>query len=411
MKVYVTGAGASKEAGYPLGSELLNELDSFVRSSGQCIDRFEYSKWPEMCGWLETNDNLLINEAYRTGNIENIFSILDFANQLSDQGLDAYVSEIKKHNPSPDAARAEAHWHSLNAQMDKYIESRRILMWALEHYLQQKHHDDHSACKSTDWDYLRAFGDKLCSGDVVITFNYDSTLERVLFGQGKWFPSNGYGFRIVFQKNEFDETPFVFPDSPVKILHLHGAIGWYQRRLIKDHDLLPQGGGSYPIELHTPAPLNTYVGLDPMFLVDLGIFAVDASLSPRPSDERQIFIHPSFFKNYEWEGGGEPVFVDLWKQAADDLRRAENISIIGYSLPAADSAALTLFLTSCDRNRVRVINPDRITQFRMRRILRPAQTPNRRFDEHVWAPENCFKDWLSKTADCDSMIPPRTHHG
>jgi hypothetical protein len=83
MRVFVTGAGASKDVGYPLGVELLEGVDSYIRSSGRCFDRFDYSKeWPEICYWLENNDNLLIREAYRTRNLEYLFTALDFTEQF-----------------------------------------------------------------------------------------------------------------------------------------------------------------------------------------------------------------------------------------------------------------------------------------------------------------------------------------
>jgi hypothetical protein len=402
MKVYVTGAGASKDAGYPLGWELLQEIDSFVRGSGPCLNRFDYStEWPETCQWLEKNDNLLIREAYRTRNLENIFSVLDFAEQLRQQSLDAYARYILKPDPDREAAeQIEDNWTALNRQTSKYVDARRVLLWALEHYLDQKHYDDRLASEQKEWNYLRSFGNKLCAEDAVITFNYDSTLERVLHKQGKWFPSDGYGFSLVFQKSRYDEERVTFPNSPIKIFHLHGAIGWYRKPEIKYPEMLPSNGGAFPVEALAPAPLETHIALDPLFLERLGIFEVDASLPIRPADEQQILIHPSFFKNYEREGGQNTVFIDLWKQAAELLRKADEIFIIGYSLPEADTAALTLFLTNCDRERVRIINPDSATSFRLRQIFRP--NPNRawQFVETLWTPKKSFKQWLANVPDC-----------
>jgi hypothetical protein len=402
MKVYVTGAGASKDAGYPLGLELLREMDLFVRSSGLCFNRFDYSKhWPEMCRWLEENDNLLVSEAYRTRNLENIFSVLDFTDKLRDQSLDAYARHTIKPKPDREAAeKAEADWKHLEGQAAKFVETRRVLLWALEHYLEQKHYDDQWAFEKKEWDYLRSFGNKLCDGDAVITFNYDSTLARVLHTQKKWFPSDGYGFRMVFQKSRYDDEKVAFPNSPIKILHLHGAIGWYRKPAIKHDELMPPDGGAYPIEARTPAPLETQIALDPIFLERLGVSAVDASLPFRPPVEQQIFIHPSFFKSYEWKGSQDTALIELWRKAAELLRSADEIFIIGYSLPEADSAALTLFLTSCDRKKVQVINRDHLTRLRLRRICRPDPPFARSFTERVWAPEDSFKEWLAKTPDC-----------
>src|ERR1700728_290592 len=357
MKVYVTRAGASKDAGYPLGRDLLQEMDSFVFSSGPCVHGFDYLKdWPETCQWLEKNDNLLIREAYRTRNLENIFSVLDFTEKLRDQALDAYAQHTIKTQPDRQAAgKAEADWTDLEAKAARHVKARGVLLLALEHYLEHKHGDDQSKCETKEWDYLRSFGNKLCDGDAVITFNYDSTLERVLYKQKKWFPSDGYGFRAVFQKSPSNKEAVPYEDSPIKILHLHGAVGWYRKPAISDEELLPSNGGAYPIEARTPAPLETQVALSPMFLGRLGVSAVDASLPFRPPEEQQIFIHPSFFKSYEWKGSQDTALIELWKKAAEFLRKADEVFVIGYSLPEADSAALTLFLTTCSGKCVHVI--------------------------------------------------------
>ena len=225
MRVFVTGAGASKDAGYPLGVELLDGMDSYVRSSGRCLDRFDYSKeWPEICHWLENNKNLLVREAYRTRNLQNLFTALDFTEQLRQQRLNAVARHVVRRNEQA-AKEAEADWKTLDAVTTKYIDARRVLLWGLEQFLEYKHQNDQSTFDKSEWDYLRSFGNKLCAGDVLITFNYDSTMERVLHKQGKWLLSNGYGFKLVFQKSRQDEKQVEFPDSPIKILHLHGAIG------------------------------------------------------------------------------------------------------------------------------------------------------------------------------------------
>jgi hypothetical protein len=38
MKCYVLGAGASKSVGYPLGRELFDAIDRFVRESGNSYE-------------------------------------------------------------------------------------------------------------------------------------------------------------------------------------------------------------------------------------------------------------------------------------------------------------------------------------------------------------------------------------
>jgi hypothetical protein len=80
----------------------------------------------------------------------------------------------------------------------------------------------------------------------------------------------------------------------------------------------------------------------------------------------------------------------LWKKAGEVLRRADEVFMVGYSLPEADSAALTLLLTSCVGRNVRVINPDPTVNFRLNHLF--AQTFRR--------PAISFKQWLAEIPDC-----------
>lgn len=346
MDVYVLGAGVSKPVGYPLGSELFDAIEDYVRGCGKCFDRFDHVRgWADLKAWLETNPNPMIVEAYRAKDIERLFTLLDLA-VLSDR--------------SGTVARDQQHY-------------RGMLMWALEHYFAWRHSGDNGMSKGKEWDALRAFAEKVSPGDVVITFNYDSAVERALISHGKWSPRNGYGFELAFQKSPNDTTPVELPESPIVVLHLHGATGWYRRPwFAPDYALPPGRGAALPLEAFGPAPTDTNISIDPLFLRDIGLPYVDACLPTLPigSDERHVVIHPSFLKDYENDESNTNALVDLWRKAADALRTAERTYIVGYSLPKADSASLTLLLTNCREGSVRVVNPDGGTKLRLAELFR-----------------------------------------
>jgi len=338
MKVYVVGAGVSKTVGYPLGKELFDNIDDFIRSQ-RCFNRFDYQKdWPELCRWFETNSNPLVSQAYRSRQLEHLFTILDHSMIL----------------------RAE----SLTGESWDYLRRREMLLWALEAYVEQRHNTDIAGSKTPDWNRLRAFCRKLCPGDAVITFNYDSTLERVLLDEKKWSPCDGYGFAVALQKMFLGPPVPEFDLSSMKVLHLHGAVGWYR---------------------NSSASQEPCLSLGPIFLRDLGINAVDASMPTNPPTEHTRLLQPSFLKTYD-----DPIFVWLWKAAAEALRKADEIVVIGYSLPKADSAALTLFLTNSDRAKVRIVNSDPDDNYRLRQLL----------SNDPLSPPQCFEDWLGKAPDC-----------
>ena len=229
----------------------------------------------------------------------------------------------------------------------------------------------------------------------MITFNYDATLERVLFQQGKWSPGDGFGFDLRFQQSRQDRTPAnPWGSSAVKILHLHGATGWYPRPTFGP-GFQPQGSGAVSADVFGSAPMETNVALDPQFLEGLGIFNVDACLPDTlpVATERHVVIHPSFLKDYLSEEG---VIPPLWRRAADDLRRAERIFVVGYSLPTADSAALTLLLTNCNRGVARVVNPDGRVKMKLGRLLRSGD---------MFEGTARFEEWVA--AGCPERIPWR----
>lgn len=370
MNVYVVGAGVSKCVGYPLGTELFDEIDQYVRGSGSLTYRFEYREdWGKLHRWLESNVNPTIAQAFHTKNIEHLFTILDFATQLRS---DALSSAVASGRGSDERTAKFAAFDAFDNKISDYQQHRNVLLWALEHYFAWRHSEDYAWLGKKDWGVLQALADRLKPGDVVITFNYDAALERVLLNQGKWSPSNGFGFDVRLQESRYDKTVAEFNKSAVLVLHLHGATGWYRRPMFApDYALPPEGAGALPRETFGAAPLDTNISLDPKFLKALGIFNVDVC-SPHAlpvADERHVVLHPSFLKDYENDESDSHVFVKLWQKAAEVLRDAEHAYILGYSLPKADVAALTLLLTTLHEGQVSVVNPNRHSMMRLGRLF------------------------------------------
>jgi hypothetical protein len=334
-------------------------IDEHIQNCGHCVNRFDYqTDWPKLKEWLANNSNPLLRQAYWNGNIEQIFTVLDLAEGLISDSYSSMFRAAKK--GVKEVKEAEAHHDSFAAEIEEYRDARSKLLWAMEDFFLQRNYNDSKDYSSDSWINLKRFGALLDPGDIVVTFNYDSTIERVLLDLGKWTLSDGYGTDLVFQHNNYDTTLVTFPLSKVKVLHLHGAVGWYAKPVFSPtFDLSVEGGGSIPREALSVAPLETEIALDPLLLQGLGIYNVDASLPRRPPDEYQIMLHPSFLKEYGGEDRRKGIFNRLWRMALDALRNADEVTIIGYSLPPADSAAWTLLHTGCERGRTIVVNPSK----------------------------------------------------
>lgn len=141
-------------------------------------------------------------------------------------------------------------------------------------------------------------------GDTIITFNWDLLQEMIFFSKGKWHYRDGYGFEVK-GKNEFNP-------SQILILKLHGSCNW--------------------------APYSSVDYLD-IICPHFPEFSSSSKVPGNTSDYGQAIINPSYLKNPH----DIPVLRELWPQAKKKIEEADEIFIIGYSLPQADKHAKDLF--------------------------------------------------------------------
>lgn len=81
-------------------------------------------------------------------------------------------------------------------------------------------------------------------------------------------------------------------------------------------------------------------------------------------------VPPSWHKTQHWQG-----FAHIWRRAAEELSSAENILVMGYSMPQTDSFFRDLFaLGLASRTPIKrfiVVNPDKTLEERFRGLLGP----------------------------------------
>ena len=168
-------------------------------------------------------------------------------------------------------------------------------------------------------------------GDVVITFNYDDSLERELRLVGKWDISRGYGFPL-----GGEELP-----SDVLVLKLHGSMNWLVSLF---------GGISSGFFQMSGWPLSSLGNRPVIHLADakhLGYSQFSGHTFQGggafpcqilPGRKKEFFYDTSFGHEFGefWEL--------LWSQATEAVKRSERIVLCGYSLLPVDRRACDLLL-------------------------------------------------------------------
>jgi hypothetical protein len=151
MNAYVLGAGASKHVGYPLASTMGTEMVSWMSKHERYRETADCVK--EMFG--------------HSPNIEDVITQLD---------------ETIKSNEAAESMEKRVQ-RSVAASL------RGKLNEALPQWFSEIHIGPAPA--------YQLFAEKIVQpGDVIITFNYDDSLEREMRRAGKWDVCQGYGFQI-----------------------------------------------------------------------------------------------------------------------------------------------------------------------------------------------------------------------
>jgi hypothetical protein len=164
----------------------------------------------------------------------------------------------------------------------------------------------------------------LRQGDVVITFNYDLGVERALRAAEMWNIRTGYGFSI-----EGGEP------SPVEVLKLHGSTNWRALLFGGMTGFFAGGGnslGNRPVLFFRPD--FEYLGY--FDFVDPRCARLESAAS------LPAMIMPALPKTFHFATTyGED---GLWWRGERAIENADEVAVIGYSLPIADERARAMLL-------------------------------------------------------------------
>jgi hypothetical protein len=284
---FVFGAGASLHAGYPLASQMGEALLDFMCKSSNPLQ--------QDAGWF------LIDTFGKSPNIEDLIT--------KAQDRIKFLKEVNTPDAMADRGRLGNCVGALSASLREWF--RTIHTKPAPAYAE--------------------FANRLVqAGDVVITFNYDDSLDRELKQTGKWDISHGYGCPL----GAVDRS------SDVVLLKLHGSINW----------LVSIFGGARGGSTWTssdPTSLGRFPVIHQADLEYLGYQEFSGRTYQSggafpclilPGRTKQFFYDTSFGNEFTefWD--------TLWSHATEAVKRSDRIVLCGYNMLPVDQRACELLL-------------------------------------------------------------------
>lgn len=290
--VYVFGAGASRDVGYPLAAEMGGKLLDFMLKSSDSVTK--------------ASGELLVDTFGQSPNIEDLIT-----------ELQSRTKSLKK-----------------SVAQEDQIQRRRLgrcLGWigvALQQWFREIRNNHASG--------YAIFAEKIIQkGDTVITFNYDDSLEKELKRVGKWDVSQGYGF------------PFSFTPHPTDllVLKLHGSVNWLVSvfggatggaLIVNPESSL----GSRPVMHQADLEFLGYQEVSGYTYASGGAFPCLIL----PGRTKEFFYDTSMGHEYT------EFWNNLWLRASRAVKSCDRIVVCGYSLLQVDQRARDLLLQHPSRN-------------------------------------------------------------
>ncbi len=337
----VLGAGASRDAGYPLADSMAEKLLGWMKRPVRDPNSYA-ARYPAVAQFLEGTFSPVKN-------IEDLITairthIKEFENGTQEQ-------RTKR------AKLASAYGVLQNAVRDWFAEIQ--------------------SGPALDSSAYRDFASHIVAeDDCIITFNYDVSLERELRRAGKFEVGDGCGFMR-------GDLP---AGSRTRVLKLHGSTSWLA---------LLFGGATSSVSSFQPgntlsAPVIgsnelSFLGykdtIDPRFRN--GGAALPVMIFPARQKEFYFDVNTGVEYSQFWDG--------LWCQAAAALRSASRVVICGYSLLDVDERAREMLLSAPKKDAEITVASGDAT----RRIIEDFRDAG--YGRAAAADDVLFRDWVAST--------------
>ncbi|MCH8305565.1 MAG: hypothetical protein IIB94_10615 [Candidatus Marinimicrobia bacterium] len=315
--VFILGAGASKEAGAPLMNEF---LESAIDVNKQLSDNQKKEHFKNVISNFTNLEKNSSTKSYlNIENIEIMYGALEMA-------------ELLGYFPS----EAEVDISKLKTSLTVFITTTLEKTIKLSYSNGQlKPPPAYSKLVKLITKINHVSGKNKCS---VLTFNYDLCLDYAL------------KFNVISYDYFLDEG---IKNNTVPLLKLHGSLNWIKCEECGTIHSLNVGNGVS--QLHSDYKEGDYFNLNITKILQ-GARAQSCCEKYRFSG-LPLIIPPTWSKSL-YHGN----LKNVWSRAAKELADAENIYIIGYSLPESDSFFRYLFslgtIGDIRIKRLWVFNPD-----------------------------------------------------
>lgn len=189
-------------------------------------------------------------------------------------------------------------------------------------------------------EYHRQLVEALRPRDTIVTFNYDCVMDHALrtYGSPKWSAQYGYGFpdpqRVAGHEPWSADAAPTQINRSINLLKLHGSLNWF------------------------PFPEN-----------ENGIIRLRERPYRQRGEKQYEIIPPEYAKSIHTR----PIFVGLWGNAEQAIRRARVLAFIGFSFTPTDLHVEALFRIALANNRrierVVIANPNQDHRRRIRAVI------------------------------------------
>ena len=320
--VFVLGAGFSKPAGLPLGTELWQEVLSLARKTNYYdpLEReirkyLDFMSSVEGCQFTESEIDL-----------EEFVSYLDTVSLLG-------LGNLEPPHP-PDRA----------PNITRTLQLIRFLV-------AQTLFDHQSAAKDDNLDLYKEFVNRLNPADIVITFNYDTLLECTLDDLDK-----DYNLVRIGRTSFYPITNDPIHGDYISVLKMHGSIDWFQelpqtepgRSDYNDANIYPvsvgRRFGAHRLRILGETSDDTLSRIlrvpDMGSYFAKGVMSMDVPFVVAPSHQKLIYVSP---------------LLGFWR-AFTETDFVKRVVIIGYSLPSFDQYARIALYQLVSRQEVTLVD-------------------------------------------------------